>query len=156
MMPRRSPMLALPLALLMFAACADQAADQAPSGDSTTTATIEVPTTPMVTAIQIGRAVDDSNRILGGGVEHFPPSDTLYVGVTTSHVVAGTPLTARLSKGSTVIDSATVPSGTVDPESMAHTTIVLPGASKATAGSYRIEVLLDGASQGVREISIDS
>jgi hypothetical protein len=155
MMPRRSLSFILPLALLTLAACADKGAEQPGSGDSTTAAVIEVPTTPMVTAIEIGRALDDSNRVLGSGVEHFPSADTLYVKVTTSHVVAGTPLTVRLTRGTTLIDSVDVPSGPIDAESNASAIATLPKAHGVTAGAYRIEVLLDGASQGVREFTID-
>jgi hypothetical protein len=155
MMPRRFLSLTLPLALLTLAACADKGGDQSGSGDSAAAAVIEVPTTPMVTAIEIGRALDDSNRVLGGGVEHFPSADTLYVRVTTSHVVAGTPLTVRLTRGTTLIDSVDVPSGPIDAESNASAIATLPKAHGVAAGAYRIEVLLDGASQGVREFTID-
>lgn len=152
-MPRHLAL--LPLALLLATACGDQPAEEAGAADSTTTAAAApMPTTPRVMAIDVGRAIDESGRIMGGGVERFPEADTLFVHVRTEHVAAGTPLTVRLLAGDRTVESVEVAAGAADADAVGEATATLPAGATLGAGTYRVEVLLDGASQGIREIII--
>lgn len=147
--------LTLPLALVLTVACGDRTADETAASDTANVAAIEVPATPRIVSIDIGRAVDENNRILGGGVERFPQGDTLYVALGASHVSAGTPITVRFSLGDRVLETVelTAPEPTAD--GSAHLTAKLPSAAAAAPGLHRVEVLLDGTSQGIREITFD-
>lgn len=147
--------LILPLALTLSIACGDQAGDDETSSDTANVAVLEVPASPRVVSIDIGRAVDENNRILGGGVERFPRGDTLYVELGTSHVPAGTPITVRFSLGDRVLETVEVTAIEPTADGTAQVTAKLPSAATASPGLHRVEVLLDGTSQGIREITLD-
>lgn len=145
----------LPLAFLLATACGDQPADDAtPDSTGTAVATEPAPTVPRVMAIDVGRAIDEGGRIMGGGVETFPEADTIYVHLRTEHVSEGTALTVRLLEGDRTLESVDVTSGAPDAGMIGEATATLPAGATLRPGAYRVEVLLDGASQGIREITI--
>lgn len=139
---------------VLVVACGDKKAAENATEDSTTAAMTAVSTTPRVMAIEFGQAVDDSGRIMGGGVESFPSADTIYVVIRTQNATQGTPMTVKLEQGDKTIDSVEVAVGSSDGSGESRALATLPKAATVKAGKYKIEVLLDGASQGVREFSI--
>lgn len=141
---------------LLVVACSDKEAPDDAAEDSTAIAQAPVSTTPRVMAIDFGQAVDDSGRIMGGGVESFPSADTVYVSVRTQNTTQGTPITVKLEQGDKIIESVDLEVGTPDSNGESRSLATLPKAATMTAGKYKIEVLLDGASQGIREFSIGS
>ncbi|HET9066454.1 MAG TPA: hypothetical protein VFN22_11595 [Gemmatimonadales bacterium] len=146
----------MPLALLASVACAPKAAEDAGSQDSTNVAVIDVPASPRIVSIDIGRALDANNHIMGGGVERFPHGDTLYVALGASHVPTGTPISVRLMSGDKILETVELTATEPAADGTAQLTATLPSGANATAGLYRVEVLLDGTSQGIREITFDS
>lgn len=148
--------LALPFVLILSVACSPKAAEDAGNQDSSNVAVIDVPASPRIVSIDIGRALDANNRIMGGGVERFPHGDTLYVALEASHVPTGTPISVRFMSGDKIIETVDVTAGEPAADGTAQITATVPRAATATAGLYRVEVLLDGVSQGIREITFDS
>lgn len=151
----RSSYFILPLALITTVACGDNSSPNGGAGDSSNVAVIEAPSAPRIVAIDVGRALGDSGRILGSGVEHFPETDTLYVGIGASYVVAGTPISVRLLSGAKVLETVNVTATAPGEDGNAHMVAVLPSAATVNAGKYSVEVLLDGVSQGIREFTFD-
>lgn len=147
--------LVLPLALVLSVACSDKADDDAGTQDSANVAVIDVPASPRIVSIEIGRALDENNRIMGGGVERFPHADTLYVALGATHVPTGTPISVRFLSGDKILQTVDLTATAPAADGTAQMTVTLPTAASAAAGLYRIEVLLDGASQGIREITFD-
>ncbi len=140
-----------------IAACGDKGGNDDAAANDTTAAMAPAdtgPKIPRVMAIDVGLAADSLGRIVGGSLESFPEPDTLFVGVRTENTAAGTPVTIRLLQGTKTLESVTTPTGTPDEAGAARAMASLPAAAKVPAGSYRIEVLLDTVSQGVREIAI--
>ncbi len=141
---------------LLLGACGDKAADAGEGGDSTAAMTEAepAPTIPRVMAIDVGLAADSMGQIIGGAGEIFPNPDTLYVAVRTQNTDEGASLTVRLLQGDRTIESVAATTGAPDANRMARTLAKLPAAATAKAGRYRVEVLLDSVSQGIRDITI--
>lgn len=148
-------LLVLPLTLALAVGCGSQDADDAAASDSANVAVIEVPASPRIVSIEIGRALDENNRVLGSGVERFPRGDTLVVAIGTSHVPAGTPITVRFSLGDKVLETIELQAAEAAADGTAELITRLPSAASASSGLHRVEVLLDGTSQGIREITFD-
>lgn len=149
----RHVLLSLGLATALLACGSD--ADGGATEDSTAAAAADTtPRNPRVAAIDIGLAADSMGNIVGGVSESFPTPDTLYVGVRTQYTPAGAPLTVRLLRGDQTVESAEIAAGSPDADDIGRAVAMLPAAAAAQAGSYRVEVLLDGVSQGIREITI--
>ncbi len=146
--------LVLPFALVLSVACSDKAADDAGNQDSANVAVIDVPASPRIVSIDIGRAVDENQRIMGGVVERLTHGDTLYVAIGASHVPTGTPISVRLLSGDKVLETMELTATEPAADGTARMTATLPAAASISAGLYRIEVLLDGVSQGIREITV--
>jgi hypothetical protein len=156
-MNRHSHRLAiLPLALLLATGCGDTPPEAADAADSTATAATAdpIPTTPRVMAIEVGIALDEAGRIMGGGVDRFPTADTLFVHVRTERVAEGSPLTVRVLAGDRTVHSVDVAAGAPNADALGEVTARLPAGATLGVGTYRVEVLLDGVSQGIREITI--
>ena len=150
----RSVLLSLGLAATLVA-CGSDAADDAATEDSTAAAMADsLPRDPRVTAIDVGLAADSLGQIIGGVMESIPEADTLYVAVRTQYTPASAPITVRLLRGDRTIESVDVAAGAPDADDVGRVVALLPSAATAGAGSYRIEVLLDGVSQGIRDITI--
>ncbi len=151
----RHALLSLGLAATLVA-CGTEAGEEAAAGDSAVAAADTMPRLPRVTAIDIGLAADSAGRIVGGVLEQFPEPDTLFVAVRAQYTAAGTPLTVRLLRGDRTIETVEVAAGAPDSDDVSRAVVQLPSAATAAAGAYRVEVLLDGVSQGIREITIGS
>lgn len=149
----RPVLLSLGLAFALVA-CGSDADGGAAAEDSATAAADTMPREPRVVAIDVGLAADTAGHIVGGVMESFPTPDTLYVGVRTQHTPAGTPVTVRLLRGDEPVEAVEAAAGAPDADNVGRIAVMLPSAATAPAGGYRIEVLLDGVSQGIREITI--
>ncbi len=138
--------------LLLAAACGGDA----PDADDTTEMpeeAVAAPIEPRIMAIDIGIAVDSSGQIMGAGVESFPTADTLHVAVRTQAAAAGASLGIRMMRGTMTLDSTGATVGAPDADGIARTSVAFPKAATVPAGSYKVEVFLDGASGGIREFS---
>jgi hypothetical protein len=145
----------VPLALLaLTVACGDKAAEGDTNPDSATAVAPEVPRNPRVIAIDVGLAADSLGRIIGGTYETIQAPDTVFVSVRTQHVAAGAPIVVRLLQGERTVESVDVSSGTPDEEGVGRVLATLPSGAGLAVGSYQVEVLLDGVSQGIRALSV--
>jgi hypothetical protein len=149
------PILRTAALLLAVTACGDRPDADAPAGDSAAAVAPEMPRNPHVMAIDVGLAVDSLGRVVGSSFESVPEPDTVYVAVRTQYVAAGAPLTVRMLQGERTVQSVEVAAGTPDPSGIGRATAMLTSAANAAPGDYRIEVLLDGVSQGIRELRIN-
>lgn len=155
-MSLRRTLLITTLAVATAAGCSkkDAADDGAP--DSTLViAAPQVPTTPRVAAMELGRAVDSMNNILGGVTTNFGVNDTLYLSVRSENTAPGSTVAVRwMTAAGRMIDSTAqqiaAGAGAVASATEFH-------LSKATAwpeGKYHVEVFLDGVSQGIKEFEV--
>jgi hypothetical protein len=150
---RRHFALATIASTLVLAACGgDDAAEQSRVQDSIAADSANQPRNAAVTSIEFGLATDSTGRITGGSQENFPAPDTLYVSVRTRYVAEHAPIMVRLSKANAVIDSVSIMSGAPDETDTARSLATFPGAASLEMGVYQIEVLLEGVSQGIREV----
>lgn len=145
----------VPLALLaLTVACADKSGDGDMTTDSATAVAPEVPRNATVIAIDVGLAADSLGRIIGGTYETIQAPDTVFVSVRTRYVAVGAPIIVRLMQGERTIESVDVTSGTPDAEGVARVLATLPAGAGLAVGSYQVEVLLEGVSQGIRALSV--
>lgn len=151
---RRHALLTLGLAATLAACGADAGEDAAATDSANAAAADTMPRNPRVAAIDIGLAADTAGHIVGGVMESFPIADTLFVGVRTQYTPAGAPITVRMLSGDRTVESVETTAGAPDAEDIGRVVVQLPAAATAAAGTYRIEVLLDGTSQGIREVTI--
>lgn len=145
----------VPLVLLaLTVACGDQRGESDTNPDSATAIAPEIPRNPRVIAIDVGLAADSLDRIIGGTYESIQGPDTVFVSVRTQYVPAGSPLTVRLMQGERAIESVDLSTGTPDADGVARALATLPAGATLALGSYQVEVLLDGVSQGVRSLTV--
>ena len=145
----------VPLALLALTiACGDKGGEGDTTTDSATAVAPEVPRNPRVMAIDVGLAADSLDRIIGGTYESIQAPDTVFVSVRTQYVAAGAPIAVRLMQGERVIESVDLTSGTPDEDGVARALATLPAGATLAVGSYQVEVMLDGVSQGIRALSV--
>jgi hypothetical protein len=154
---RRQTLLTL-AAIAALTACArrDAPENAADSAIAAATAAQPVAKTPHVRAIELGRAVDSvTNRITGGVAASYQPGDTIFVSLRTEFVTEGAKLSVRLLRGKTMVDSIDVKSGAPNAEGLAVVaTHFMAGKKGWTSGSYHVEVLLDGVSQGLSDFEV--
>ena len=146
---------ALLIIIAATAACADKGGEAAPD-DSVAAIAPEIPRNPRVMAIDVGYAVDSLGRIVGGTYETTQIADTIFVSVRTQYTPAGIPVEVRLNQGSRTIESVRADTGTPDEQEIGRVTLTLPAGATMTPGSYQVEVLLDGISQGARPLTMTS
>jgi hypothetical protein len=144
-----------PLALLtLTVACGDRTGGNEAAGDSATAVAPEIPRNPRVIAIDVGLAADSLGRIVGGTYETIQAADTVFVSVRTQYVAAGAPIEVRLQQGDRNLESVNVTSGAPDADGVARVLATLPSGARLSVGTYEVEVLLDGVSQGVRALTV--
>jgi hypothetical protein len=145
----------VPLALLAFTvACGDSGGEADTAGDSATAIVPDIPRNPRVIAIDVGLAADSLSRIIGGTYERIQEPDTVFVSVRTQYTEAGTPIVVRLLQGDRTIESVDLVSGTPDADAIGRALAILPSGATISAGSYQVEVLLNGESQGLRNLAV--
>ncbi len=102
-----------------------------------------------VTTIQLGRSLN-SDKSVGTHVTQFKPDDTIYVAVLTNATGAGT-ITARWSYGGRSVGEETKK---VSYKGEAATEFHLQNSGGFPPGDYKVEVLLDGQSVGIRDFRV--
>lgn len=150
-------------ALLALSACKrDEPVTQTPPATtpapSTAPAPLPAPTpapppTPAVTIanIELGNAVGADNRVTTPSM-NFAPTDTIYAAVSTNGAAPSTTITARWTyqDGQVVNES----SQTIAPAGPAVTTFNIAKPDGWPVGKYKVEVLIDGVSVGLREFDV--
>jgi len=152
MSPRRNLLLFV-IAATSLSACGKKDAELAPL--DTAVVVTPAPTVPRVLGFELGHAVDSTRRISGGVSSTFSPRDTVWLSVRTENTGANSMLSARWSfqDGQRVDSTAQAVanrSGAADAVTEFH--ISKPGGWPA--GQYKVEVFLDGASQGIKDFEI--
>ncbi len=119
----------------------------------TTTATVAVDTAPLrVSDIQVGKGVGSDKKI-GDQTTSFGLRDTMYVAVITEGAAKDAKLTAKWTfNGKQVVNES---SQTISPSG--GTTATEFHVNKKSAwpkGKYTVEVMLNGASSGTKELEV--
>jgi hypothetical protein len=156
MMMTRSSLVLSTLVLAGVMACGDGSPPPGGPKEDSAAAVAPEPKNPHVMAIDLGRATDSTGAIIGGTLETFPELDTLYVSVRTQYVETGAPIVVRLLQGETALGSQNLTAGTADSMGVARAVAIFPGAAKRGEGTYRVEVLLDTLSAGIREFTVQA
>jgi hypothetical protein len=154
---RRQTVLTL-AAIAALTACARRDAPEGAADSAIAAATVAPPVAKNahVRAFELGRAIDSTTkRIMGGVTANYQPGDTIFVSIRTEFVPEGTSLGVRLMRGNTTLDSIGLKSGTPNAENLAVVATRLAPRNKMWAlGSYRLEVFLDGVSQGLTDFEV--
>ena len=149
--------LALVIALGTLAACGNHDAPEhaADSAIAAATAPAPVAKNPHVKAFDLGHALDSTSRITGGVSTSFHTGDTIFVSVRTEFVPEGANVGIRLLRGKTTADSTGLKSGAPTAEGLAIiATRFLAPAKGWPMGAYRVEIFLDGVSQGLSDFEV--
>jgi hypothetical protein len=106
-----------------------------------------------VSSVALGRSVDAQGRIANAAeTENFAPRDTIYVSVNTEGAASGSRLTARWTyQDGQVVDES---SQTISPTGPATTEFHISDPGGLPAGSYRVEIQLDGRTVETREFTV--
>jgi hypothetical protein len=150
------------LALIALGALAACGGHDAPEADAdkaiaAATSTAAAPTVkvPHVKAMDVGHALDSTQRISGGVSTSFHQGDTIFVSVRTDFVPEGANIGIRLLQGKSTADSAGVKSPAPNAEGAAVLSATFAAPKKGWAlGAYRLEVFLDGVSQGLSDFEV--
>lgn len=109
------------------------------------------PSDPLeVSAIQLGKAINP-DKTVAAFATRFAPTDTIYLVVLNAKPGKGT-LGVKWMFGSRVVSEGTKQVSYTD---AAATEFHLQNASGFPAGSYRVEVFLDGRSVGIRDYRVE-
>lgn len=134
------------------APAAPASADQAPQA---TPAPAPAATTFRVTAVTLGHAVDDANRITQPGTRFTPGEQTIYASVASVGVTRDTALSARwnyLEGAGQLITSVTQHLATDGP---ATTTFTMQNPDLWPEGKYNVEISVDGKPAATQAFEID-
>jgi hypothetical protein len=133
----------LVLALAALAACGSKpapppAAPAAPAGVK-------------VTGISVGRSLG-ADQTIADKTESFKPADTIYVSIKTEGAASSATLAARwtFQDGQVVTESHQ----TIAPTGDAFTEFHISKPDGLPAGKYKVEVMLDGASAGIKDFEV--
>jgi hypothetical protein len=147
--------LGLCCSLIIFAACgksepppAQQAATPPPAAPAT-----PPPAAPAVTvtAIELGNQIGADNRVTQQRAA-FAPNDTIYVSVVTNGSAPSATLTAKWTyQDGQVVNESTQ---TIAPTGSAATEFHIAKPDGWPAGTYKVEVSLNGRSTGVKEFEV--
>lgn len=106
-----------------------------------------------VTEIALGRAIGADRRIAdAAGTDGFAPTDTVYASVVTEGTASGSTLTARwtFEDGQVVEETAQ----TISPTGPTVTEFHISMDGGLPAGSYQVEILLNGRSVEQEEFQV--
>ena len=105
-----------------------------------------------VTQIDVGRSVT-GDKTIADKTDSFQPADTFYVSVKTDGTAPSATLTARWTyQDGQVVDEST--QSIAPTAGAAATEFHLAKPDGWPAGTYKVEVLLNGASAGTREFKV--
>jgi len=122
---------------------------------SAATATPAPTMTPTVTAIETGKSVGANMRVTES-ITTFARSDTIYLAVVTDNAPASSTLTAKWTfQDGQVVDSTTQSVAPAQAGGMTSVTqFHIAKPSGWPAGTYTVEILLDGRSVGTRTVEV--
>ena len=137
-------------ALLGASACGKKAAPVPPAPPAVPPAPA-----PSVSTIETGKHLD-ANRRVTANESVFAPRDTIYLVVVTENAAPGSTLVAKwtFQTGQTVDSTQQAVAQTDSAHPAAVTEFHLVKPSGWPAGTYRVEVWLNGVSSGSREIEV--
>ena len=144
------------LAATTLTACSKKDADTAADTTAGAGAEMQAPAVPRVTSMELGRAVDSTRNIMGGVTGNFGRNDTIYLAVRTENTASGAMVTARwMTESGTTVDSTSQAVAASVADGWSMTEFHIMRAQPWPAGKYRVEVYLDGVSQGIKDFEID-
>ncbi|MGH7444636.1 MAG: hypothetical protein ACREKM_07155, partial [Longimicrobiales bacterium] len=117
-------------------------------------ATEEIASEPVrVTEVELGNAIGADMRVSDDDdTDDFGPNDTIYASVATTGTATGSTLTARWTfEDGQVVDES---SQTITPNGPAVTEFHISKPDGFPAGSYQVEILLDGTSVETRDFEV--
>ena len=147
------------LTVLTLAAVAGGAAGckkKAEPADTTTTTTAPAPTVPAstplaVTSVNLGKSLGADKRVTSESTQ-FGPNDTIYASVATAGSGTGGTLSAKWTfQDGQVVDETTQSVGAAGP---AVTEFHVSKPSGWPVGSYKVEVMLNGAPAQSKEFRV--
>lgn len=138
---KRALLLVLGIALVPALGACDRGADVEEEVPATTETMDQV----RVTEVELGHAIGADLRISDEAeADAFGPTDTIYVSVDTEGTAASATLTARWTyEDGQVVDES---SRTISPTGPTVTEFHISKPDGLPAGSYQVEILLDGRS----------
>jgi hypothetical protein len=106
-----------------------------------------------VTGVELGRAIGADLRVSDETeTDAFEPTDTIYVSVDTEGAATGATLTARWTyEDGQVVDEST---RTISPTGPNVTEFHISKPDGFPAGSYQVEILLDGRSVETEDFEV--
>ena len=133
------------VALAFLAACSSK-----PSAPPAAPATAE-PVGVKVTGISMGRTLS-ADKTIADKTESFKPSDTIYVSIATEGSSPSATLAARWTTqdGQVVSES----NQTIAPTGLTVTEFHISKPDGWPAGKYKVEVMLNGASAGIKDFEV--
>ncbi|HEX4934196.1 MAG TPA: hypothetical protein VFV33_13495 [Gemmatimonadaceae bacterium] len=152
-MQRTIPLALAALVLVATGACKKKEAAPPPEAPAAAPA-VPAPT-PAVSALELGRHIGANKRV-ADTTSTFAPRDTFYLSVVTENTAPGAMLLAKwhFQTGQLVdstVQAVAAPSAG-EPTSVTEFHLVKPKGWPA--GTYTVEVFLDGASKGKREFAV--
>jgi len=111
------------------------------------------PATPVVTVttLELGKQIGADKRVTQPGTS-FAPNDTIYVSVLTTGSASSATLTAKwMSQDGQVVNESTQ---TITPTGPAATEFHIAKPDGWPAGSYKVEVSLNGRATGTKEFEV--
>lgn len=120
-------------------------------GDAPAAATMPGVPTVSVTSVDLGTAVGDGNRVTNAATT-FRPGDTIYVSAATSDTAAPVPIAARWTyqDGQVVAKEER----TIEPGGPSVTEFHVSKPDGWPAGTYRVEILVNGQPVQQREFTV--
>lgn len=106
-----------------------------------------------VTEVDLGKSIGADMRVSDDDdTDDFAPGDTIYASVATTGSATGSTLTARWTfEDGQVVDES---SQTISPTGQAVTEFHISKPDGFPAGSYQVEILLDGTSVETKDFEV--
>ena len=105
-----------------------------------------------VVSVQLGRMVGEDKRVVEPAVR-FLPEDTVYASVVTEGEVDVAVLEARWSRGDALVGEARQ---RIAPDGGAVTEFHVFDPGGLPAGTYRVDIFLDGTPVAAREFTVEA
>ena len=138
-------MMLIGLAMIAVAGCSKKTAEQ-----TTTETAPPVATEFKVVEFQLGKSVDADKRVVMVANE-FSPSDTIFVSVATEGATPTATLGAKWTFGP---EGQLINEMTEAVTGAANTEFHISNPDGFPAGTYKVEITLDGATVGTKEFQV--
>jgi hypothetical protein len=139
--------LALTLASILSAACTRSGENPGTTGTTGTGVGVRI------SQIDMGRSLA-ADKTISANADSFKPNDTIYASIATEGTAAAP---ARLKARWTYQDGQVVDESTqtIAPTGNARTEFHISKPDGWPAGKYKLEVFLNGASAGTKDVSVE-